>query len=133
MISSFSTGAFTDEKTGSIIIPILHWLLPTASRPTLLLVHHFIRKSAHFVEYFVFSILVLRSLRAGHRDEKLSLAVAAILIVAGYASLDEWHQSFVPGRTPRVADVLLDTTGGVTAQLLTGLGYLAKRRKTGGK
>jgi VanZ family protein len=38
------------------------------------------------------------------------------LIVVGYASLDEFHQAFVPGRTPAVTDVLIDTTGGATAQ-----------------
>jgi VanZ family protein len=45
----------------------------------------------------------------------------AIGIVAGYAALDEFHQSFVPGRGPAVADVLLDAAGGVAAQLVVAL------------
>jgi VanZ family protein len=133
LISTFSTGNFTDEKTASVIIPILHWLLPKASHHALLVLHHIIRKSAHFVEYFIFSLLILRAIRAGRRDTRLTWALAAIIIVAGYAALDEFHQSFVPGRTPAVSDVLLDTTGGTAAQAIAGLvllwGHVRERQK----
>ncbi|MGD0963032.1 MAG: VanZ family protein [Candidatus Acidiferrales bacterium] len=133
LISCFSTSAFTDEKTSSVIVPILHWLLPRASHNTLLAVHHVIRKAAHFVEYFIFSLLILRAIRAGRRDTRLVWALAAILIVAGYACFDEFHQSFVPGRTSRISDVLLDTTGGTAAQAIAGLvllwGHVRERQK----
>ena len=36
---------------------------------------------------------------------------AALLLAALYTSTDEFHQKFVPGRTPLVTDVLLDTSG----------------------
>ena len=52
---------------------------------------------------------------------RLAWALATIAAVAGYASLDEFHQSFVPGRTAAVSDVLLDTTGGATAQVIAAL------------
>ena len=48
-------------------------------------------------------------------------ALAAIAMVACYASLDEFHQIFVPGRTAAVADVLLDTIGGICAQIAVAL------------
>lgn len=133
IISLFSTGAFTDAHTSRIIIPVLHWLFSKASYHTLLVMHHYIRKTAHFVEYFIFSLLVLRAIRAGRRDHQLAWALAAIAIVAGYASLDEFHQSFVPGRTAAVSDVLLDTTGGTAAQLIAGLvllwGHVRERQR----
>ena len=133
LISIFSTGTFTDENTASVIISILHWLLPKASPPMLLELHHLIRKTAHFVEYFIFSLLILRAIRAGQRDTRLRWALAAILIVAGYAALDEFHQSFVPGRTARISDVLLDTTGGTAAQAIAGLvlvwGHVREKQK----
>ena len=88
---------------------------------TLSLIHYVIRKSAHFTEYFILSLLLLHALRAGTREFSLRWALIAILIVAGYASLDEFHQLFVPGRGAAVSDVLLDTTGGAAAQLLVGL------------
>jgi VanZ family protein len=121
VISTFSTGAFSSEHTSRIIIPILHWLLPHAAPETLSELHHLIRKCAHFVEYFTLSLLVLRGIRAGRRETHLGWALIAIGIVAGYAALDEFHQSFVPGREAAVSDVLLDTAGGVAAQLVAAL------------
>jgi VanZ family protein len=44
-----------------------------------------------------------------------------ILIIAGYAALDEYHQSFVPGRTAAVGDVLIDTSGGAAALIVASL------------
>jgi len=121
LISSFSTGAFTSDHTSRFIIPVLRWLLPHSSPETLELLHHLIRKCAHFVEYFIFGLLVLRGIRAGRKETHFGWALVAVGIVAGYAALDEFHQSFVPGRGPAVADVLLDTAGGVAAQLVAAL------------
>jgi len=121
VISAFSTGEFTAEHTSRVIIPILHLLLPGAYPETLTMLHGLIRKSAHFVEYFILSLLVLRGIRAGRKETHVGWAIVAVGIVAGYAALDEFHQSFVPGRTAAVADVLLDTGGGVAAQLVAAL------------
>jgi VanZ family protein len=121
VISTFSTGLFTSEHTSRIIIPFLRWILPHASPQTLSELHHLIRKCAHFVEYFILSLLVLRGIRAGRKESHLGWALVAVGIVGGYAALDEFHQSFVPGRGAAVADVLLDTAGGVAAQLVAAL------------
>jgi VanZ family protein len=132
-ISSFSTGAFTSENTSRIILPILHFLFPHASPDTLAFMHHIIRKCAHFTEYFILSLLILRGIRAGRPGSRFAWALAAIAIVACYASLDELHQHFVPGRTAAVGDVLIDTTGGIAAQIVAaGLmlwGHFRQKRK----
>ena len=120
-ISCFSTGAFTSENTSRIIIPVLHWLFPHVPLETLLLIHHYVRKCAHFTEYFILSLLLLRGIRGQNRGIKLAWALLAIAIVACYASLDEFHQSFVPGRTPAVTDVIIDTSGGIAAQAIAAL------------
>ena len=127
VISSFSTSLFTAENTSRVIVPILHWIFPHASPTTLFEMHHLIRKSAHFIEYFILSLLILRGIRGEKRELHLRWALIAILIVAGYASLDELHQAFVPGRTAAVTDVLLDTTGGAAAQIVTALFVLWSR------
>jgi VanZ family protein len=79
VISGFSTAVFTSEHTSRVIIPILHWLLPHASRSTLNRIHYLIRKCAHFTEYFILSVLVLRGMTGlafrlgagGHCDRRL--------------------------------------------------------------
>ncbi|HXX19469.1 MAG TPA: VanZ family protein [Candidatus Acidoferrum sp.] len=120
-MSGFSTSAFTSENTSRVIIPVLQWLFPHAAMQTLQHFHFLIRKCAHFTEYFILSLLILRGIRGGRRETHLRWALIAIIVVAGYASLDEFHQMFVPGRTAAVTDVLLDTTGGIAAQVVAAL------------
>ncbi len=40
------------------------------------------------------------------------------LLVTGYGGLDEYHQSFVPGRSPDILDLVADTCGGLASALL---------------
>lgn len=133
VISLFSTGAFTSENTSRIIVPILHWIFPHTAIATLIRIHHYIRKCGHFTEYFILSLLVLRGIRAGRPGTRFAWALLVIAIIACYASLDELHQRFVPGRTPAIHDVLIDTSGGAAAQLVAALamvlGHLRDRRK----
>lgn len=117
----FSTRYFTSENTARFIEAFFRWLLPHASFGTIETLHAVVRKCGHFVEYFVFSLLVLRSLRGGRSGAQLKWVLLTIAIVAAYASIDEFHQSFVPGRTAAVTDVLLDTVSGIFAQILVAL------------
>ncbi len=69
-----------------------------------------LKKTAHMVEYGIFAILLYRALRMAGVEKKK----AGILAIAGaivYGSTDEFHQSFIPGREPRVRDVVFDTIG----------------------
>jgi VanZ family protein len=124
LISLFSTHLFTAENTGRFIIPVLHLLFPSVSPDGLGRMHFLIRKSAHFTEYFILSLLILRGIRAGRKENRLVWAAIALFAVACYASLDEFHQSFVPGRTAAVTDVMIDTMGGAVAQLVAGAALL---------
>ncbi len=112
----FSTGVFGGESTSRFIIPFLRWLLPEASLETLSQIHFLIRKASHIGEYFLFSLLVLRGVRGESSGWKRSWGLTALLIAAGYALLDEFHQSFVPNRGASPRDVLLDSAGAVVAQ-----------------
>ena len=85
--------------------------------------HFFIRKSGHVVGYAILSILLFRAWRAtlpAMNDAEWTprWATIAILGTALVASLDEWHQSFLPSRTGRRQDVVLDTCAGIAAQIL---------------
>jgi VanZ family protein len=118
VIWTLSTSLFSAENTSRVIVPILHWVFPHTVMATLVKIHYLVRKCAHFTEYFILSLLILRGIRAGRREMHLPWALLAILMIAAYAALDEFHQRFVPGRTPAVSDALLDTTGGIAAQIL---------------
>lgn len=73
-----------------------------------------IRKGAHMSEYFVLCCLVSLPLYVyGLRG--IRLFAAAVLFCAGFAATDEFHQSFIGGRSPSVRDVCIDTAGAVIA------------------
>jgi VanZ family protein len=118
VISAFSTHYFSGEQTARVIIPILHWLFPSASRHVLRLMHIGIRKAAHVTEFGIFSITVFHGIRGDRYGWRLNWAVLTLLVAVAYASLDEWHQSFVPLREPSVRDVMIDAAGALLAQVL---------------
>jgi VanZ family protein len=77
---------------------------------------YLIRKSGHFSEYLILAVLFLR-----YRKQQGSSGKSvfyALLFVFLYASSDEFHQSFIPGRGPAFSDVLIDTAGGLTGVML---------------
>jgi len=118
LISVFSTQYFSGERTARVIIPILRWLLPFASRRLLGWMHTGIRKLAHVTEFAAFSIAAFHGVRGDRSGWKLDWAVCTLLIAVAYAGLDEWHQSFVPLREARVRDVVIDAFGAFLAQFL---------------
>jgi VanZ family protein len=82
----------------------------------------------HVGEYIVFGALLTWALA----DEDLgpSSIVLAILIASLYGVTDEFHQHFVPMRTPDVADWALDTVGAcVGAFVAWALMTRAKRKR----
>lgn len=64
-----------------------------------------LRKLAHV---FLFALLGACSLGVFHGK------VYGLLFCYAYALLDELHQSFVPGRTARITDTLIDAIGFLT-------------------
>ncbi|MBI3669834.1 MAG: VanZ family protein [Acidobacteria bacterium] len=126
-----STHFFTAGSTSHVIIPILRWLLPHASPELLEGMHIEIRKTGHFVEYFILSLLVLRGVRGDRKGWHPKWGLAVVVIVACYALLDEVHQAFVPMRTASPYDSLLDSSGAVVAQLVAWLRALRQARDPG--
>jgi VanZ family protein len=74
------------------------------------LLRDLLAKLAHVVEYGVLALLTAHLLRQ-YGVERRKRLMWAILFAALYGAGDEWHQSFVPGREPRVTDVLIDAAG----------------------
>lgn len=79
---------------------------------------YYIRKTAHFTEYFLLAVSVAFPLYVyGVRGIWLVLFAGAFCV--GYACLDEYHQSFVAGRSPGKKDVLIDSLGIFCGIILT--------------
>jgi VanZ family protein len=115
MIAWFSTAQFSGENTGSVLTPLFRWLLPRATEPQLAVLHALTRKAAHVTEYAVLSALWFVALTRERGLSRRRAAWIALLVAVGWASLDELHQATVPGRTPSVVDVGIDTVGALAA------------------
>lgn len=73
-------------------------------------IEHYVRKLAHVTEYFLLAVAVSFPLYV-YRLRGWRLVLAAGLFCVCFAGLDEWHQSFVPGRSPSPRDVAIDSIG----------------------
>lgn len=108
----------------SVYLPILLWaglIFFLSSQPTLpghevFNLDFLIKKTGHI---FVFGVLFALIYRAGMQNKLSSktATIVAVLLTVLYAISDEYHQSFVTGRTATVKDVLFDTLGMLIAWL----------------
>jgi VanZ family protein len=84
--------------------------------------------SLHALGYFVLCALLIRACAGGEWRgvtlARLSLAWAMTVI---YGASDEWHQSFVPGRTPDLYDIAADAIGALCAVVVVGAWDIIRR------
>jgi VanZ family protein len=130
VIFSMSTDTFSAEHTAWVFEPLLRWLIPSLTEHQFHTIHYFIRKSAHFSEYFVFCLLLYRGVSGGRKGWRWSWGLTALLCAAGYSALDEIHQAFVASRTASAYDSLLDSAGAFVAFAVLWLWF--RRRRTVG-
>ena len=130
VLAAFSTDVFSADHTGSILHKIIHALFGGISDHAFQHLHFLVRKSAHFMSYGTLSALSFISWRAtlpARERWVFRWASLALLLTLLAASLDEYHQSFIPSRTSSVYDVLLDITGAFFFQLAIAL-WLTRNR-----
>ena len=116
LIALESTDSFSSRNTGTVLYTILKRLFGHINFYKFLVFHHYLRKTGHVVGYGMLSLLLLRGWRAtfGHAQALLwRTTLLSWLGTAFVASMDEWHQSYIPSRTGTVRDVALDTMAGV--------------------
>jgi VanZ like family len=101
-------------------------------------------KHVHAALYAGFALVVLRALaggwawrrnfsRAPDRGLTVPICLMAIVMAIAYGVTDEWHQSFVPGRTADVTDLLADAAGALTAVTLAWLVSRARGKGSNGR
>ena len=127
-ISFASTGEFSAANTSAIFRPLLRWLFPNLSEAKLAAVHFLMRKAGHFTEYAVLAFFARRAfITSSQAFLQRYWFQLGLLLVAIYALLDEFHQSFVPSRTPSIYDSAIDVAGGLTVLLI--LRFCGKRAR----
>ncbi len=121
LIFAESTNYASAENTSRFLYPILHFLLGV-NHEHFPLWQFFIRKTGHFIGYSTLSLLLFRSWRATFPSPgtawTIQWARISFFMTALVASLDEWHQTYLPKRTGTLHDVLLDSTAALLTQVL---------------
>ena len=85
-----------------------------------------VRKLAHFTEYMILGIFVCAFVNVLlNKFDCLRAAKYTLIGCTALAITDEFRQWFVPGRTPRLTDILIDMTGAALGIALTTVVYIA--------
>lgn len=135
VIRAESTDSASSANTGAILYKVITAIAPRVGPSFVEQLNAVLRKTGHFLGYAILSALVLLALRHTNRDRLRNLlqrpwgiylrdywraewALLGILLTIVTASFDEIHQTFIPSRTGRWQDVVLDTCGAVVIQFV---------------
>lgn len=121
LITFESTDFFSAQNTGSMLYSLLtHWF-GNINLESFLVFHHYLRKTGHVVGYGMLALLLLRGWRVTFGRSLALLGRTSLLAWLGtafVASMDEWHQSYIPSRTGTWRDAVLDSTAGLVFLLI---------------
>lgn len=123
LIAVESTSLLSTANTGRILYPLLTFFFGPLDPVKFAYWHHLLRKAGHVIGYGMLSFLLFRAWRttlpvANAARWSWKWCRTALVMTALVAALDEWHQSFLPSRTGKFGDVVLDTVAALTVQLL---------------
>ena len=146
VLLTFGFSSQNAEQSSGISYNVTVWLLkvfaggfdtlPAAERTKLItILHPIVRKAAHFSVYCALGAAVYGFLCVRIPQKKASVRIIiSTLVCFAFASADEFHQLFTPGRCGCFTDVQLDTAGAFTGIMLlfaviAAVGKIKKRRQ----
>ncbi|MCR8643825.1 VanZ family protein [Paenibacillus sp. N1-5-1-14] len=124
---------YVSESTLNNILPKVEFYynhgIVTYKKPYDML-EFFIRKLGHISEYALLTYIFIKLflLLFNNRSTLFVLFLSAILAI-GYAASDEWHQTFVEGRSGLVVDVGMDAIGVLLVTVIYGFCLWFKSKK----
>jgi len=132
VIFTASSDAQSSVHSSRILAPLLRWLFRQITAARIEDINFLFRKCCHLAEYAALALLLWRALNQS--KNKLSpwswpRFGGTLLIVFLYATTDEFHQVFVPTRTPRIHDVVIDTIGGAIGLLALWIFHFRRKPK----
>ena len=124
---SSRSGSESQEQS-DLVLSILNFLGLQLNESIKNIASFIVRKTAHVTEYMILYILIFRVVTLYFNTKKSKLI--ALLCMFLYASTDEIHQLFVPGRSGMVRDVFIDSIGGIIGIGITFIYENIKKKKS---
>lgn len=109
---SHQPGSASSDLSSGIVTALLNlmdWVAPGLNFDVESF-HTLVRKNAHFIAYFLLSLLSLNAWRSSGFSGFKQLALGFAMCVL-FAVTDEIHQLFIDGRSGEARDVLIDSAG----------------------
>ena len=88
-------------------------------------IHPYIRKLAHFCEYFILALLVLSMIK---ETKLVYYYTFSVLFCIFMAILDESHQLFIEGRSGNFKDIFIDICGTIIYLIINKIYHLIKKK-----
>lgn len=123
MIIIFIMSSFNAEDSANQSNFIVNIIANILNINNISLLSLIIRKLAHFTEYLILGTLVINMFTKNNAKKTYLLSILLCII---YATSDEIHQIFTPGRACQIKDILIDSIGSITGIYLF---KLLKKRK----
>jgi VanZ family protein len=130
-----STDMASAHNTDGLLYGVISFVAPHVTHGFVDLLNEVLRKTGHFLGYGILSLLVFFALRNTNRDRlrrlvqrpwgaylrdlwRLEWSFIGVMSAIGMATYDEIHQTFIPSRTGRWQDVIIDTSGAIVMQFV---------------
>ena len=107
----------TSSKVTKVIINVIVKDKEAPDKQTEERIEKVVRKGAHYTIYTIGGLLIMNYAYSMEKTKKQKI-LGSLLFGAFYAGTDELHQYFVPGRSAQITDVVLDSFGVITGNLL---------------
>ena len=100
----------TSTKVTRVIVNIITKDKEEPNKQAMERIEKVVRKGAHYTIYTIGGFLIMNYTYSIEKTKKQKI-LGSLLFGAFYATTDEIHQYFVPGRSARVFDVMIDSAG----------------------
>ncbi len=137
-----STDFASANNTSTVLYTVIAAVVPQVQESFVSQLDEVLRKTGHFAGYGILSVLVFLALKNTNYDRIRSFlrrawgscwhdfwrwewVLLGMMVTIVTATFDELHQSFIPSRTGRWQDVVLDSCGAAVLQVIV---YFLSRR-----
>jgi VanZ family protein len=148
VIFTESTDMASAKNTGGLLYNVISFVAPHVDQGFVDVLNEVLRKTGHFLGYGILSVLVFLALKNTNRDRlrnlvrrpwgiylrdlwRLEWSFIGVMAAIGMATYDEIHQTFIPSRTGRWQDVVIDTSGAIAMQVVVYLLAMRKLKQSG--